>query len=80
MPVEPFSERFFQALEQNSQLFSSLSDEVKFQLKTVIEGQIENFNLVTREEFDALRISLDRALARIEKLEAENESNQHAGS
>lgn len=65
------SEQLIKAFEQNSQLFSSLSDELKFQFKAVIDSQVENLGLVTREEFDALRLSLDRALARVAKLEVE---------
>ena len=76
MSPDQFSERLFMALQQNTQLFSSLSEELKFQLKTVIDSQIENMGLVTREEFDAIRTSLDRALARVEKLEHElNQKN-----
>lgn len=70
MAPEQLSEQLLKAFEQNTQLFSSLSDELKFQLKTVVDSQVESMGLITREEFDAMRISLDRALARIESLES----------
>ena len=69
MSPDQLDERLLNAFEQNAQIFSSLSDELRCQIKTIIDSQAESLGLVTREEFDALRISLNRALARVESLE-----------
>lgn len=76
MAPDQFSEQLLKALEQNTKLFSSLGNELKFQLKTVVDSQVENMGLVTREEFDAMRASLDRALSRIENLESDKQQTE----
>lgn len=56
-------------VENNAELAESIGSETKFQLKSLLESQIEKLELVTREEFDASQASLERALKRIEELE-----------
>jgi len=71
MTDSQLSDRLLEALQQNIQLFSSLNDELKSQIKTLIDAQVESLGLVTRDEFEAMRISLDRSISRVEKLEAQ---------
>ena len=71
MKPDQIGDRLLQAIEQNSQLFASLSDELKAQVKTLIDAQVESLGLVTRDEFDALRKSVDRAIEKANQLEAD---------
>ena len=63
------SDQLLSALSENTQLFGALSDELKAQFKTVVDSQVESLGLVTREEFDSLRLSLNRCIERMEQLE-----------
>lgn len=63
-------ETLMSSLQENIELFGSLGEEVRFQAKTTLQSQLEKMDLVTREEFDATSASLQRAMQRIEELEA----------
>jgi len=60
----------FSAFQEAAKVAESLHDEAKFQTKTALQGQLEKLDVVTREEFDATLASLERALQRVEQLEA----------
>ncbi len=66
-------EQLTRLLEQGSPLVASLGEEVKAQFRALLESQIGQLGLITREEFDALRTSLERAAVRIEELETKLE-------
>ena len=68
------SDQLLSAIGENTQLFASVSDELKAQLKIVLDSQVDKLGLVTREEFDTIRLSLNRSIERIEQLE--NKLNQ----
>ena len=65
----------FSALEENVRLFESLSDELRFQIKSTLNARIERLGLVTREEFDAVKAQLERTTTRIEQLEQKLKSD-----
>lgn len=69
MAQDQISQRLIEAFEQNSILFDSLSEELREHFRVLITSQVEKLGLVSREEFDALRASLDKADARITELE-----------
>lgn len=59
----------FSSFQDNLELLGSLGDEAKAQAKTLLSGQLHQLDLVTREEYDAVVATLERALERVDALE-----------
>lgn len=66
-----FAERILNTLQESAPIIDDMSQELRQQVKALIDSQIEKSGLVSREEFDALRVSLNRANDRLAKLEKE---------
>ena len=64
-----FGDSMFQLLEDNLAVADSIGAELRFQVKTVLQSQIEKMDLVTKQEFDVSQAALEKALQRIEELE-----------
>jgi BMFP domain-containing protein YqiC len=75
MPTNTISQQILEALEQGSQVVSSLGEEAKQQMEALLEAQLNQMDVVSRAEFDALRTTLDRATRRIEELEKQLENH-----
>ena len=69
MSIPKIGEILAKALEDNVAIAESMTAEAKFQIKTTLQSQIEKMELVTKQEFEASRAALDRALKRVEQLE-----------
>jgi|GEM_PF-6179127 len=77
MPTKTISNQILEALEQGNQIISSLSGEARQQFQALLEAQLDQMDVVSRSEFDALRSALTRANLRIEMLESQLE--KHSG-
>lgn len=71
MPTNTISNQILEALEQGNQIISSLGSEARQQFQAIVEDQLNQLDVVSRSEFDALKMSLNRANQRIEELEAQ---------
>tara|TARA_R110002073_G_scaffold103184_1_gene233597 strand:- start:914 stop:1147 length:234 start_codon:yes stop_codon:yes gene_type:complete len=69
MPTNTISSQILEALEQGNQIISSMGNEARQQFQAIIEDQLNQLDVVSRIEFDTLKMSLDRANQRIEELE-----------
>lgn len=77
MSTKTISNQILEALEQGNQIISSLGGEARQQFQALLEAQLDQMDVVSRAEFDALRKTLDRANLRIESLESQLEN--HSG-
>lgn len=75
MSTKTISNQILEALEQGNQIISSLGGEARQQFQAMLEAQLDQMDVVSRAEFDALRKTLDRANLRIEELEKQLEDN-----
>lgn len=75
MSTKTISNQILEALEQGNQIISSLGGEARQQFQAMLEAQLNQMDVVSRAEFDALRKTLDRANQRIEELEKQLEDN-----
>jgi BMFP domain-containing protein YqiC len=70
MPTNTISNQILEALEQGSQIISSLGSEARQQFQAIVEDQLNQMDVVSRSEFDALKTALSRANERIKELES----------
>ena len=75
MPTNTISNQILEALEQGSQIISSLGSEARQQFQAIVEDQLNQMDVVSRSEFDALNNALNRANQRIEELESQLDSS-----
>lgn len=71
MPTNTINNQILDALEQGSQIISSLGSEARQQFQAIMEDQLNQMDVVSRSEFDALKNALNRANQRIEELESQ---------
>ncbi len=71
MATNTISNQLLEALEQGSQIISSLGSEAKEQFQAIMEDQLNQMDVVSRIEFDALKTALSRANERIKELESQ---------
>jgi len=71
MATNTISNQLLEALEQGSQIISSLGSEARQQFQAIMEDQLNQMDVVSRSEFDALKNALNRANQRIEELESQ---------
>ena len=69
MPFHNPTEILLNSLSKNADMLEQITQETKEQLHAFSESQLNKLGVVSREEFDALRRSLNRAMLRIEELE-----------
>jgi ubiquinone biosynthesis accessory factor UbiK len=69
-PVDMINEMTQKMMEQMPEPVRQLSEQAQQQMKTAMHKNLERMNLVSREEFDAQVLLLEKAEARIAALEA----------
>ena len=69
-PVDMINEMTQKMMEQMPEPVRQLSEQAQQQMKTAMHKNLERMNLVSREEFEAQMLLLEKAEARIAALEA----------
>lgn len=69
-PVDMINEMTQKMMEQMPEPVRQLSEQAQQQMKTAMHKNLERMNLVSREEFEAHVLLLEKAEARIAALEA----------
>lgn len=69
-PVDMINEMTQKMMEQMPEPVRQLSEQAQQQMKTAMHKNLERMNLVSREEFEAQVLLLEKAEARIAALEA----------
>ena len=69
-PVDMINEMTQKMMEQMPEPVRQLSEQAQQQMKTTMHKNLERMNLVSREEFEAQVLLLEKAEARIAALEA----------
>ena len=69
-PVDMINEMTQKMMEQMPEPVRQLSEQAQQQMKTAMHKNLERMNLVSREEFEAQVLLLEKAEARIATLEA----------
>ena len=69
-PVDMINEMTQKMMEQMPEPVRQLSEQAQQQVKTAMHKNLERMNLVSREEFEAQVLLLEKAEARIAALEA----------
>ena len=69
-PVDMINEMTQKMMEQMPEPVRQLSEQAQQQMKTAMHKNFERMNLVSREEFEAQVLLLEKAEARIAALEA----------
>ena len=69
-PVDMINEMTQKMMEQMPEPVRQLSEQAQQQMKTAMHKNLERMNLVSREEFEAQVLLIEKAEARIAALEA----------
>lgn len=69
-PMDTLQQLSQQMMSQMPEPVRQLSEQAQAQMKAVVQQNLAQLNLVTREEFDAQMVLLEKAEARIAALEA----------
>ena len=69
-PIDMINEMTQKMMEQMPEPVRQLSEQAQQQMKTAMHKNLERMNLVSREEFEAQVLLLEKAEARIAALEA----------